>query len=47
MDGRQCGKAWSGLENQSQEVGRERKSEKKKCKVRFSLIKKNKVFWKT
>ena len=35
----QCGNAWSGSENKSQEVGRERK-----CKVRFSLTKKNKVF---
>ena len=28
--GRQCGNAWSGLENKSQEVGSERKREKKK-----------------
>ena len=29
-DGRRCGDAWSGLENQSQEVGSERKSKKEK-----------------
>ena len=46
-DGRQCGNAWSRLENEGQEVGSERKSEKKKCKVRFSLIKKNKAFQKS
>ena len=44
--GRWCGNAWSGLENKSQELGSERKSEKKKCKLRFSIIKKNKAFQK-
>ena len=29
-DGRQCGNAWSGFENQSQEVRSKRKSEKNK-----------------
>ena len=44
-NGRQCGIAGSGLENKSQEVGSERKNaRRKKCKVRFSLIKKNKAF---
>ena len=34
---------WSAFENESQEVGSSRKNEKK-CKVSFSLIKKNKAF---
>ena len=37
-------KRWEWIENKSQEVGRERKSKKKKCKLRFSIIKKNKAF---
>ena len=37
-DGRQCGNAWSGLENKSQEVGSKRKTRRMKCKVIFSLI---------
>ena len=45
-DGSKCGDAWSGLENQSQEVSSKRKSEWKKFKVRFSLVKKNKAFQK-
>ena len=43
--GIQCGNAGCRLENNSQEVGSERESEKK-CKVRHSLIKKNKAFQK-
>ena len=32
------------FKNKSQEVESERKSDEKKCKVRFSLMKKNKAF---
>ena len=46
-NGRQRGNAWSGLENESEEVGSQRKSIRNKCKVRFSLIKKNKAFQKS
>ena len=47
-DGKQCGIPWSGLENESEEVESQRKSEKeKKCKVRYSLVKKNEVFQKS
>ena len=42
---RQCGNTWSAFENESQEVGSSRKNEK--CKVSFSLIKKNKAFQKS
>ena len=46
-DGRQFGNAWSGLEDQSQEVLRvKEKARRKKCNVKFSLIKKNKAFQK-
>ena len=41
----ECGNAGSGLQNKSQEAGSERKR-RKKCKVRFSIIKKNKAFQK-
>ena len=46
-DDRQCRNAWSGFDNESKKVGRvKEKARRKKCKVRFSLIKKNKVFQK-
>ena len=46
-DGRQCGNAGSRLENQSRKLGSEvEKMTRKKCKVRFSLIKKKKAFQK-
>ena len=45
--GRQCGNAWSGLENQSQEIGSERKSKKKKVQMEGLIIKKNKAFQKS
>ena len=35
------------MRTKSKEVGSERKNERKKCKVRFSLINKNKVFQKS
>ena len=45
--GRKCGNAGSGLENKSQEVGTEKKKQRRrKCKVRLSLSKKNMAFQK-
>ena len=41
-DGKQCGNAGSRLEN----LGAKEKARRKKCKVRFSLIKKNEAFQK-
>ena len=43
-DGRQCGKVWSVLEARVKRLGAEEQARRKKCKLRFSIMKKSKAF---